>query len=172
VGAAGGKNVFPRIGGNDDQPDVVKAVCDYYGPTDFSTVVQQAEADPNVKKIFQFNTPSDPYSSLIGANLGDKSKSDAVSPLHYVSKDSPPTLILHGTHDALVPFAQSEAFAAALKQNGVEAWLQKLPGSGHGGPAFSKPALTALIQTFFDKHLKGAAVQIELVPEDDLAVKQ
>lgn len=171
VGTAGGKNAFPRIGGNDDQSDSVKAVCDYYGPTDFSTVAQQAGEDRNIKNIFQFNAPSDPYSSLIGSNLNDKPKSDAVSPVHYVSKDSAPVLILHGTHDALVPFAQSEEFAERLNKSGVEVWLQKLPGSGHGGPAFGKPALTALIQNFFDKHLKGTEVKIELVQESELAVE-
>lgn len=170
VGTSGGKKAFAMIGGNDDQSDRVQAVCDIFGPADFSTVVQQAADDKNVKNIFEFNTPKDPYSSLIGAKLDDKPKADAVSPVHYVSKDNPPILILHGTHDTLVPFAQSEEFAAALKEQGVAVWLQKLPGSGHGGGAFGKPAVIQLMQNFFDKHLKGADVKIELVPETELAV--
>jgi len=108
---------------------------------------------------------------LIGTKLDDKPKAEAVSPVHYVSQDNPPFLILHGTHDALVPYAQSEEFAGALKAKGVEVWLQKLPGSGHGGAAFTKPAVLQLMQTFFDKHLKGADVAIELVPEAELAVE-
>lgn len=171
VGTSGGKNAFAPIGGHEDQSDRVQAVCDYFGPANFTTVVQQAADDKNVKNIFQFNTPSDPYSGLIGTQLDDQAKADAVSPLHYISKDSPPILILHGTHDALVPYAQSEEFAAALKQQGVETWLQKLPGSGHGGPAFNKPALLSLIQNFFAKHLQGADVQLALVPEAELAVE-
>ncbi len=171
VGTAGGKKAFAAIGGNEDQSDRVQAVCDYFGPSNFSTVVQQAAADRNTKSIFAFNTPQDPYSLLIGARLDDKAKSDAVSPVHYVSKDNPPFLILHGTHDALVPYAQSEELAAALTEQGVEVWLQKLPGSGHGGPAFNHPALTALIRNFFDKHLKGADVELALVPEAELAVE-
>jgi len=171
LGTAGGKQSFAPIGGNDDQSDRVQAVCDYYGPTDFSTVMQQAADDPNVKNIFQFNTPSDPYSGLIGVNLGsDQQKSDAVSPVHYVSQDNPPILILHGTHDALVPYAQSTELVAALKAKGVDVLLQTLPGSGHGGPAFGKPALAALVTNFFDRHLKGADVKIELAPEAELAV--
>ena len=97
-------------------------------------------------------------------------KGEAVSPVHYVSRDNPPILILHGTFDALVPYAQSEELAAALRSRGVEVLLQKLPGSGHGGPAFGKPALAALIMDFFDKYLKGASVKLELVPEAELAV--
>ena len=172
VGTACGKNAFAPIGGNEEQSDRVQAVCDYYGPTDFNSVMQQADADKNVRNIFKFNTPSDPYSCLIGVSLGsDKQKGDAVSPVHYVSKDNPPILILHGTFDALVPLAQSEEFTAALKAQGVEVLLQKLPGSGHGGPAFGKPAVSALIQNFFDKHLQGKNVKVELVPEADLAIQ-
>ncbi len=171
VGTAGGKKAFALIGGNETQSDRVQAVCDIYGPADFTTVVQQAEADKNVRNIFKFNSPTDPYSLLIGTPLEDKPKAQAVSPVHYVSADNPPFLILHGTHDTLVPYAQSEQFAAALKAKGVEVWLQKLPGSGHGGPAFNKPAVLKLTQDFFDKHLKGAPVKLALVPEADLAVE-
>ncbi len=170
VGTSGGKKAFAPIGGNEEQSDKVQAVCDIFGPSDFSTVVQQAAEDKNVKNIFAFNTPSDPYSGLIGTKLDDKPKADAVSPVYYISKDNPPFLILHGTHDALVPLAQSEEFATVLKEKGVEVWLQKLPGSGHGGPAFTKPQVLQLTQNFFDKHLKGADVKIELVPEADLAI--
>jgi acetyl esterase/lipase len=171
VGTAGGKKAFAMIGGNEEQSDRVQAVCDIFGPTDFNTVMQQAADDKNVKNIFQFNTPKDPYSSLIGTKLDDKAKADAVSPVHYISRDNPPMLILHGTHDTLVPFAQSEEFVAELKEQGVEVWFQKLPGSGHGGGGFVKPGIIKLTQSFFDKHLQGADVKIELVPEAELAVE-
>lgn len=172
LGTAGGKKAFAPIGGNEDQSDRVQAVCDYYGPSDFNTVMQQAADDKNVRNIFKFNTPSDPYSCLIGVSLGsDRQKGEAVSPMHYVSKDNPPFLILHGTFDALVPYAQSTELAAALKAQGVEALLQTLPGSGHGGPAFGKPAVVDLIQKFFDKHLMKQDVQVELVPEAELAIE-
>ena len=171
VGTSGGKKAFASIGGNEDQSDRVQAVCDIFGPTDFSTVMQQAADDKNVKNIFAFNTPTDPYSSLIGTKLDDKPRADAVSPVRYVSKDNPPFLILHGTHDTLVPLAQSEELAALLKEKGVEVWLQRLPGSGHGVGAFGRPSVTQLTQNFFDKHLKSEDVKITLVPEAELAVE-
>lgn len=170
VGTSGGKKAFAPIGGHLDYSDRVQAVCDIYGPTDFSAVVQQAAEDKNVKNIFQFNTPSDPYSGLIGTRLDDKPKAEAVSPMHYVSKDNPPFLILHGTHDTLVPYAQSVQFDAALKAQGVPVWLQTIPGAGHGGPAFGKPAVIQLTQNFFDKYLKAADVEIKLVPESALSL--
>lgn len=168
VGVTGGKKVFAAIGGNEDYSDAVQCVCDIFGPKNFASVMDQAEKDKNVKNI-KFNTPSDPYSELIGANLSDKEKTATVSPITYVNEKSPPTLILHGTHDALVPFAQSEEFEAALKKVGVAVWLQKFPGAGHGGGSFGKPAVVLLMKNFFDKYLKDADVKIELIPEAELA---
>jgi acetyl esterase/lipase len=168
VGTAGGAEVFPAIGGNDDQSDRVQAVCDIFGPADFTTVVKQAAEDSKVKNIFTFNSPKDPYSQLIGVPLETTEKSRAVSPVTFISADDPPVLILHGTHDTLVPYAQSVQFADALKAQGTPVWLQTLPGAGHGGPAFTKPQITKLTQDFFDKFLKGKDVPIELVPEAEV----
>jgi len=124
VGTSGGQKVFPMIGGNEDQSDRVQAVCDIFGPTNFWTVVTQAEEDKNVKNIFKWNN-GDPYSNLIGAKLGeDKEKCDAVSPVRYVSKDNPPFLILHGDRDTLVPYAQSVELNDLLAKQGVEVTLQ------------------------------------------------
>ena len=80
-------------------------------------------------------------------------------------------LILHGDHDSLVPFAQSEELADLLKKDGVEVNLQKLPRSGHGGPAFSLPAVENLIAQFLDKHLKGIDAKIEPLPDSEFTPK-
>ncbi len=170
LGTSGGKKAFASIGGNDDQSDRVQAVCDWYGPTDFNTVMDQAAAQ-SVPSVYKFNTPGDPYSNLIGAKLGqDKEKCDAVSPIHYVSKDNPPILIMHGTKDPHVPFAQSEEFVDALQKAGVDVTLQKFPGAGHGGPAFSLPPVRELVKTFFDRNLKGLDVKVQALPDAAVTV--
>jgi acetyl esterase/lipase len=171
VGVSGGKNAFSPIGGNEDQSDRVQAVCDVFGPADFWTVIKQAEEDKNVKNTLKWNN-GDPYSKLIGGKLGqDKEKCDAVSPAHYVSKDSPPFLILHGDRDPLVPYAQSVELADLLARAGVPVTLQRLPGAGHGGPAFTQPAITRLADAFFDKYLKGVDAKIEALPDDQVTIK-
>lgn len=171
VATSGGKRAFPMIGDNQQQSDRVQAVCDIFGPTDFWTVIAQADADKNVKNIFKWNN-GDPYSKLIDGKLGeDKEKCDAVSPVRYVSKDNPPFLILHGDFDTLVPYAQSLELRDLLDKAGVEVTLQRLPGAGHGGPAFGLPAIARLTTSFFDKHLKGIDSKIEPLPESDVTVK-
>ena len=170
VGTSGGKAAFPKIGGNEDQSDRVQAVCDIYGPTNFWTVITQAEQDKSVKNIFKWNN-GDPYSRLIGAKLGeDKQKCDAVSPVHYISPDNPPFLILHGDRDTLVPYAQSVELSDRLTKAGVEVTLQRLPGAGHGGPSFTLPAVIDLTNQFFDKHLQGVEGKIKPLPDEAVTI--
>ena len=172
VGTAGGAKAFPPIGGHLDQSDCVQCVCDIFGPANFATVMQQAAADSNVRNIFKFNSDSDPYSLLIGDHLEkNPEKTAAVSPVHYITPDDPPMLILHGTHDALVPYAQSVELEAALKAQNVPAWLQTLPGAGHGGGAFTKPNVLNLVNNFFDRYLRSEKVEIQLVPAAEVAVE-
>jgi acetyl esterase/lipase len=170
VGTSGGKKAFAPLGGHDEQSDQVQAVCDLFGPTDFNTVMTQASEDTKVKNAFKWNE-GDPYSSLIAGKLGkDTEKCQAVSPVSYVSKDSPPFLILHGDLDALVPYAQSVELADLLGKAGVEVTLQRFPGSGHGGPAFALPAVQKLTSAFFDKHLRGIDAKIEALPDAQVKV--
>ena len=171
LGTAGGSDAFPKIGGNEQQSDRVQAVIDIFGPTNFATVKQQAAEDKGTKNIFNFDDLSSPYARLIGAPIGQSSeKEKAVSPVTYVSKDDPPFLIIHGTADALVPYAQSVELADSLKKAGVaDVLLQEVPRGGHGGPQFDSRAAKKLYKSFFDKHLKGANVKVELIPASELA---
>lgn len=164
VGTSGGKKAFPPVGEHLEQSDQVQAVCDFYGPTDFTTVARQAAEDTTVRNVFHFND-GDPYSRLIGARLDDLEKALAVSPVHYATKDSAPFLIIHGTADTRVPFAQSVELADVLQGAGVEVTLQKIPGGSHGGKPFWSRDVNQLMHRFFDKHLKGIDAKIEPVPE-------
>ena len=110
---------------------------------------------------------------LIGVPMGESAeKEKAVSPVTFVAKDNPPFLIIHGTADTLVPYAQSTEFADALKRAGVNVVLQPVPGAGHGGPQFASPAANRLYKKFFDKHLKGTDVNVEPLPAEELAAPQ
>lgn len=78
---------------------------------------------------------------------------ESVSPLLHVSKDDPPTLLIHGDKDDLVKLDNSERIEAAFKKEGVECQLIVMPGAGHGfGSEQGKQASEALID-WFDRHL-------------------
>jgi acetyl esterase/lipase len=165
LGTSGGKNAFRPIGGNLDQSDRVQAVCDEYGPADFNTVMAQAAAD-QTKNVFPFNHDGDPYSALLGVPLNsDIKKGNAASPVFYVSRDNPPFLILHGTKDPMVPYAQSTELTEALHKAHVNVLLQSFPGATHVDPIIDQnPSVHALVKTFFDNHLCHQHVNVELLP--------
>jgi len=131
--------------------DKVKAVVDWYGPTDLLTM------PPNVlsEKRTRAELAKANGAVLLGGIVMDQpEKAKAVSALHQVTKDDVPFLIMHGTADTSVPVDQSERLHAALRAVGVESTLKLLPGAGHGGREFDSAESRALVQGFLDKHLK------------------
>jgi dipeptidyl aminopeptidase/acylaminoacyl peptidase len=57
---------------------------------------------------------------------------DPYCPVRNVTKQYPPTFLVHGTNDHDVPYSESKDMAARLKEIGVEHELITVPGAGHG----------------------------------------
>ena len=53
------------------------------------------------------------------------------NPINHINKDSPPTLIIHGTADLLVSINRSRLVMKALQNNSVPAQLVDVPGEIH-----------------------------------------
>ncbi|MCJ7813554.1 S9 family peptidase, partial [bacterium] len=77
-------------------------------------------------------------------------------PETYISPDDPPFFIQHGKVDNLVPYQQSQNFAAQLVRiiGKEKVTFELLEGAGHGGPAFSTPDNINKVFGFLDKVLK------------------
>ena len=60
----------------------------------------------------------------------------AVSPITHVTLATPPTCLIHGDADDIVPLQQSEVLAERLRTAGVECELFVKPGAGHPWPNF------------------------------------
>jgi acetyl esterase/lipase len=78
-----------------------------------------------------------------------------VSPLTHVRAGAPPTLLIHGDRDLLVPLQQSEIMVAKLKEAGVPAELIVKKGGGHGWPGLLHDA--TWVADWFDRYLKDKA---------------
>ena len=61
----------------------------------------------------------------------EREKLERFSPIRHVTKEYPPTLLLHGDKDTDVPFDQSVRMAAALKQFGVAHQLIRMRNYDH-----------------------------------------
>ena len=106
----------------------VAAVVDWYGPTDFAAMDRQAPAN----SAMQHDDAESPESRLLGAPIQDvPDLVRAADPSSYVRRDSPPMLIRHGRIDRLVPFGQSEAFAAALERAGSTVRFRPVDNADH-----------------------------------------
>jgi acetyl esterase/lipase len=77
-----------------------------------------------------------------------------ISPVYHVTKDDPPTLIIHGDKDAMVPIQQSQLIIAKFKEAGVPCQLVVKPGEAHGWKDWHADMRT--IADWFDRHLKKA----------------
>jgi acetyl esterase/lipase len=140
------------VGDNLDQSSQVQAVCDFFGPADFSTMDSQSLPNAAMKH----RGPDCPEALLIGGAVEDNpEKARRVSPVTYVSSNAAPFLIVHGEQDPVVPPGQSTTLSDALKKAGVPVRLHTIPGAGHGGEPFQTRAVMVMIDQFFDRNLRG-----------------
>lgn len=123
----------------------VQAVCDFFGPTDFTKMSSFATT-------MDHDSADSPESRLIGGPVQEsRDRALRADPITYVTKDDPPFLIVHGDRDPLVPYNQSELLYEALRNAGVDATFYTVRGAGHGG--FRDPQVDPLVTTFFNNHL-------------------
>jgi pimeloyl-ACP methyl ester carboxylesterase len=140
----------------------VQAVACFFPPTDFLNYGKPGENAigrgtlANFKAAFDFHEFDNKVHAFVP--ITDEAKIEqigrAISPITHVSADDPPTLIIHGDADKLVPIQQAESIAAKLKEAGVEAKVVPKPGAVHGWPNLIKDV--DLIADWFDAHLKNA----------------
>ena len=79
----------------------------------------------------------------------------AVTPLSYVSPDVPPTIVVQGTEDEMIPYQNSVELYEALQKNGVDSVHISYEGAGHFlGEEFEEAnaARTAAFEAFAEKY--------------------
>jgi acetyl esterase/lipase len=120
----------------------IKAVVDIYGPTDLTA---------------EFPRTNSTVTNFLATTWDEAPKLFLeASPIHYLNKNNPPTMILHGTSDQIVPVSQSDLIKARLDSLGVPNVYYKLPLWPHTMDVisrvnrFSEEKMT----DFFEKYLK------------------
>jgi len=145
LGTTGNLKAFD-VGENLDVSSKVEAVCDWFGPTDFT---QMSKFPSNMNH----DAPDSPEALLIGGPVQEnKEKAARANPITYVSRDDPPFLIMHGDQDMTVPMNQSELLATALRRAGAQVTFQVVRNGRHG---FSVAENIGAVREFFGKELGG-----------------
>jgi len=90
----------------------VQAVVALYPPTDMLTWGDRVP-------VFGFSKTTHPHLHR------------AASPLHQITPDFPPTLLMHGTADQIVPHSQSQSLDEAMTKMGIPHELVLVEGAPH-----------------------------------------
>jgi acetyl esterase/lipase len=110
------------------QSSAVDVVVDWYGPADLTLQPRENRSAEIIG-----NLPPEMLTSpeVLMAGGQDQHSLTAASPITYITPDAPPFLLIHGTADTVVPFAQSVVLAQALTEKGVPARLVPIDGADH-----------------------------------------
>ncbi|MBE7498682.1 MAG: alpha/beta hydrolase [Verrucomicrobiaceae bacterium] len=133
-----------NVGEHLDHSSTVSCAVDMFGPIDF-------------EKMPQFTSPTSPEAKMWGRATSEAlDLAREACPITYLSKNTPPLLILHGDSDSVVNISQSQLFDAAIKKAGATGDFITLPGVGHShAEVWAKERQQIL--TFFKRHLSKEA---------------
>lgn len=131
------------------QSSAVQAIACLYPPTDFLNYGRPGEDAVGVGTLKNYQAAFGPETAT---PEGRQRLGREVSPIYFVTSKLPPTLIIHGDKDLLVPIQQAEMFVARATQAGVTAKLVVKPGAAHGWP--DRLPDYGLLANWFDVHLR------------------
>jgi acetyl esterase/lipase len=164
LGTAGDKGDPNAKDPVDRESSRVQAVACFFPPTDFLNYgkpgeekVHATDHAPPFRAAFDYRELD--KQSMLWVPITDlqrlKEITRQISPIAHVTPDDPPTLIIHGNEDRLVPLQQSERIVEEFKKAGVETNLVVKKGAGHGWPGLDKDLNQ--LANWFDKYLKKSA---------------
>ncbi len=147
VGYTSGMKEFEGDGSCPEQSSAVQAVVDIYGPADFTEPVRRDH--PAITAYMDGRYEQDP------------ARFEKASPIRYVTEKTPPTCVIHGTVDQLVPVHQSDWLVEKLKEKGVPHYYSRIDGWPHAMDAVQavNQHTKALVLNFFDRYLRKDAAQ-------------
>ncbi|REJ88848.1 MAG: alpha/beta hydrolase [Planctomycetota bacterium] len=120
----------------------VQAVVAYVAPTDLRIMVWEAPDHLTAYERF-------PALDL------DLEAAEQFSPLVHVTPDDPPTLLMVGAKDDLVPMKHSQEIQAAFKKHKVDSQLIVFEDAGHGLGGEDAVKATQEMVSWFETHLAG-----------------
>jgi acetyl esterase/lipase len=148
VGVSSGvKPLEGTIGEHLDQSSAVQAIVDYFGPTNFVTILKQST--PHGLSV------REPALKLLLGDMPEKLPQPAklASPVSHVDENDPPLLIFHGDQDPQVPINQSHEMEGAYERQNLPVEFVVVHGAAHGGEAFFNEANFKRATSFLNQNL-------------------
>lgn len=135
------------------ESSAVQAAACFFPPTDFLNY-----GGPGISGVGE--GPLAPLQVAFGPRAltaeGRAKLGREISPIYFVTRELPPTLIIHGDADKVVPLQQAESFVERAKEAGApHVKLVVRPGKGHGwGDFWRSKEDTTEFADWFDRHLR------------------
>lgn len=135
----------------DRESSAVQAVACFFPPTDYLNWRESGDDAVGVGVLKEFKPAFGPRSDT---EEGRRVYGKEISPLYFVTDRVPPTYIVHGDADRLVPIHQAEIFVKRCQEAGATApvRLDRRPGKDHGWPGMETDLV--LFADWFDQHLR------------------
>jgi acetyl esterase/lipase len=138
-----------RVGNHLDQSSDVHAIVDYFGPTNFMTILSQST--PHGLEV---RVPA--LQQLLGGQPDAKPELARLAcPVTHVDAKDPPLLLIHGDQDPQVPINQSHELHGKYKQLDLPVRFEVVHGGAHGGNKFYGDELLTIVQAFLDDSLRA-----------------
>jgi acetyl esterase/lipase len=141
----------------------IRGVVSVYGPTD----LRYGYENPASKHLIDTRGVLETYLGGSPANAEDAYFT--ASPINFVSANSPPTLLIHGSNDRHVSPEESARLDAKLTQASVKHMFVRLPWATHGCDwSFKGPCgqiTTYAIEQFLERVMKAPAAGAKEPPQ-------
>ncbi|MCA9036195.1 MAG: alpha/beta hydrolase [Planctomycetaceae bacterium] len=126
----------------------VQCVACFYPPTDLLNLKGSTEDTGDGGPPRSFKRGFGPLAQEMSSwkKLGRE-----LSPIYHITPMMPPTMIVHGDADTLVPIDQSERFVKEAGQHNCNVRFEIRPGKGHGWPTMVLDIIA--FADWFDAHL-------------------
>ena len=120
----------------------IRALVDFFGPSDFISMRGKGHDEDDA-----------PEAKLLGISpLKAPKLAKKASPVTYVNSETPPTLLLHGLDDTIVPSSQSEIFKSHLDNACVTNEIHLVEGARHGDRIFDSTQYVDIVIDFLKRH--------------------
>ena len=137
------KQLNGLLGEHLEQSTEVMGVLALYPPTDFLSVSKDFNG------LLDYYSEDSPVTKLLGESISTApQKSNLASPLKLFRKSCPPTFLLHGNADPIVPVTQSIIMHEKLLEAGIDSQMMIIPGYTHGDYRFNRGEAAAKINAF------------------------
>lgn len=162
IATQGGAGAADAVDTVDRESSAVQAVACFFPPTDFLNYGREGEDATGIGPLKAYLPAFGPEATT---REGRQRLGAELSPARSISAALPPTLIIHGDADTLVPLQQSELFVQRAKAVNATIRLIVKPGLGHGLRNWPEKGMDyAAMADWFDQYLRSTGAADAVAP--------